>query len=39
MIENINLRYKLQEIKELVVCERVDEEKRERIIKIIYEEN
>lgn len=37
MIENINLKYKIAEIKELVVCERVDEEKRERIISIIYE--
>ena len=37
MIENINLKYKLQEIKELVVCERVDEEKRTKIIEVIYE--
>lgn len=37
MIENIKLKYKLQEIKENVVCTKVDEEKRERIISIIYE--
>lgn len=39
MIENVNLKYKIQEVKEQVLCTRVDEEKRERIIDILYEEN
>ena len=39
MIENVNLKYKIQEIKELVLCTRVDEEKREKIIGVLYEDD